>query len=103
MFNNLRPEDLERILDLQLAQVAARLAAKKIRLEVTPEAKSLIAEQGYDRQFGARPLKRLVQRLLQDPLAMAILEGRFGEGDLVRAERAGEGLRFGQAEAAAGA
>ena len=103
VFNNLRPEDLERILDLQLAQVTARLAVKKIRLEVTPEAKSLMAEQGYDRQFGARPLKRAVQRLLQDPLAMAILEGRFGEGDLVRAERAGAGLRFAQAEAAAGA
>jgi ATP-dependent Clp protease ATP-binding subunit ClpB len=53
---------------------------------ITPEAKRLIAEEGYDPAFGARPLNRAIQRLLQNPLAMAVLEGRFGEGDTVRVD-----------------
>ena len=52
-------------------------------IELTPEARHAIAEEGYDPSFGARPLKRAIQRLIQNPLALAVLEGRFGEGDHV--------------------
>ncbi len=99
VFNNLREEDLRRIVDLQLARVAALLAGRGIGLEVAPEAKELVVEQGYDRQFGARPMKRSIQRLIQDPLALALLEGRFGEGDTVRVARAGAAMRFSKAAA----
>jgi len=81
-----RPE-LERIVDLQLGRVQRLLAGRRITLEVTPAARALIADEGYDPAFGARPLKRAIQRLVQDPLALQILEGRFGEGDTVVVDR----------------
>ena len=94
VFNNLRPEDLETIADLQLARVEALLAERRIGLRVAPDAKALIVSQGYDRQYGARPMKRAIQRLIQDPLALALLEGRFSEGDTVSVERDGAAMRF---------
>jgi ATP-dependent Clp protease ATP-binding subunit ClpB len=57
------------------------LADRKLTLKLTPEAREVIATEGYDPAFGARPLKRAIQRLLQNPLAMAVLEGRFSDGD----------------------
>ena len=96
VFNNLRPEHLRRIVDLQLAQVQSLLGDRKIRLLVTSDAKDLIVSQGYDRQFGARPMKRAIQRLIQDPLAMAVLEGRIRDGDSVRVERDGDRMRLSQ-------
>ncbi|HVE77370.1 MAG TPA: ATP-dependent chaperone ClpB [Gemmatimonadaceae bacterium] len=91
IFRPLAPEQIERIVDLQLARLERLLADRKLTLELTPEAKRALAEEGYDPAFGARPLKRAVQRLLQNPLALAVLEGRFQEGDriLVTATRAG--------------
>jgi ATP-dependent Clp protease ATP-binding subunit ClpB len=80
-----------RIVDLQIAAVARLLAERKLGLEVTPAAKQLIVDEGYDPVYGARPLKRAVQRLLQNPLALAVLEGKYAEGDVVRADRAKEG------------
>ncbi len=62
------------------------LAEKKIDLEVSEAAKDLVLKEGYDEQFGARPLKRAIQRLIQDPLALAILNADFGEGDIVLAD-----------------
>ena len=94
VFNNLDRGHLRRIVDLQLANVESLLAGRKISLTVAPEAKELIVSEGYDPQFGARPMKRAIQRLIQDPLAMAILEGRFADGDSVRVERDGEVMRF---------
>ena len=94
VFNNLSKQHLRTIVDLQLARVEALLADKRLALIVSPEAKQLLVEQGYDQQFGARPMKRAIQRLIQDPLALAVLEGRFGEGDTVRVERAGDVMRF---------
>ena len=94
VFNNLRREHLARIVDLQLARVEHLLGDKKIGLVVTGEAKELVVLQGYDRQFGARPMKRAIQRLIQDPLALAILEGSLTEGDTVRVERDGDEMRF---------
>ena len=63
-------------------------------LEVTPEAIEYLTEVGYNPDFGARPLKRAIQRELQDPLALSILSGEFQEGELIRVERVDEGLKF---------
>ena len=94
VFNSLERTSLGRIVDLQLERLRAMLADKRIGLDVTPEARDLIVANGYDRQFGARPMKRAIQRLIQDPLALMILEGRFGEGDTVRVHRDGEAMQF---------
>ena len=94
VFNNLRREDLDTIVELQLARVKALLADKRLVLQVSPAAKQLLVSQGYDQQFGARPMKRAIQRLIQDPLALAVLEGRFGAGDTVSVERDGDSMRF---------
>jgi ATP-dependent Clp protease ATP-binding subunit ClpB len=92
VFRQLSREDLGRIVDLQLAKLAAQVGAKGMRLEVRPDAKALLVEQGYDPVYGARPLKRVIQRLLQNPIALAMLEGRFGEGDVVEVRREGDTL-----------
>jgi len=103
IFRPLGPEQLEKIVDLQLVRAAALLAEKKLGLDVTPAAKRLLASEGYDPVFGARPLKRAIQRLLQNPLALAVLEGKFAEGDVVRVDRApsGNALTFEKASAPA--
>ena len=74
----------------------ALLQERRLEIEVTPQAKHLLAEKGYDPHYGARPLKRVIQRLVQDPLAMRILEGDFPEGSkiLVDAQASGESLEF---------
>jgi ATP-dependent Clp protease ATP-binding subunit ClpB len=94
IFRPLGREEIERIVGLQLGHLDKLLADRKMTLELTPEARRLIADEGYDPAFGARPLKRAVQRLLQNPLALAILEGRFHEGDTIRAT-VGAGGRIG--------
>jgi ATP-dependent Clp protease ATP-binding subunit ClpB len=83
IFAPLTRDEIERIVDIQLAHLARRLAQRRITLDVTAEAKAFLAREGYDPQFGARPLKRTIQRLVQDPLAIKLLEGEFGEGDTV--------------------
>jgi ATP-dependent Clp protease ATP-binding subunit ClpB len=96
IFRPLGQEEITRIVDLQIAKVASLVRERKLTLEVTPAARSLIATEGYDPVYGARPLKRAIQRLLQNPLAMAVLEGEYGEGDTVRVDRSkdGAGLVF---------
>lgn len=86
IFHSLSLDDLVKIVDLQLGQLQKRLADYKITLHVSDEAKRYVAEEGYDPVYGARPLKRVIQRELQDPLAREMLEGRFSEGDGVRVE-----------------
>jgi ATP-dependent Clp protease ATP-binding subunit ClpB len=81
IFKPLSMEQLERIVDLQLERLQQLLSERKITLDVTPGAKRLLANEGYDPVYGARPLKRAIQRLIQNPLALAVLEGRFNEGD----------------------
>ena len=81
-------------MDIQLARLQERLAERKIELEVTPAARELIAERGWDPVYGARPLKRTIQRLVQDRLALLILEGRFREGDRVLVDVEDGELRF---------
>ena len=84
VFRPLGEEQITRIVDLQLNRLEHLLAERKLTIELTPEAKHLLAHEGYDAAFGARPLKRTIQRLLQNPLAMAVLEGRFVDGDRIR-------------------
>src|ERR1019366_3587759 len=76
-------ENLSRIVDIQLANVAKMLKDRKLELEVTAAAKDAIIAEGFDPQFGARPMRRAIQRLVQDPLALKVLTGELGEGDRV--------------------
>ncbi|HEY2849087.1 MAG TPA: AAA family ATPase, partial [Gemmatimonadaceae bacterium] len=94
VFHPLGESDIEHIVELQLSRMDKLLADKKITLTLTPEAKALLARDGYDPSFGARPLKRAIQRLVQNPLAMAVLEGKFKDGDKVRAVVRGSSLEF---------
>jgi ATP-dependent Clp protease ATP-binding subunit ClpB len=91
VFRPLGREQIDRIVDLQLARLTKLLADKKLTLELTPEARTRLGDAGYDPVFGARPLKRAVQRLVQNPLALLVLEGRFVEGDHILAEVAPDG------------
>jgi ATP-dependent Clp protease ATP-binding subunit ClpB len=94
VFRPLSREDLVHIVDIQLRHLEELLAQRHLGLEVTPEAKELLAVQGYDPVYGARPLKRVIQRELQNPIALELLEGSFHEGDTIRVERVGDHLRF---------
>ncbi|MGH7458970.1 MAG: ATP-dependent chaperone ClpB [Longimicrobiaceae bacterium] len=87
VFNPLSLADLAQIVELQLQRLRDLLAERKIELELTSEAKELIAEEGYDPAYGARPLKRAIQRLVQNPLAIRVLEGEFEAGGTVIADR----------------
>lgn len=86
-FHGLTREDLLQIVDIQIARMSKRLAERKYAIELTEAAKHFLVEIGYDPSFGARPLKRAIQRYIEDPLALEILEGRFSEGDTVRIDR----------------
>jgi ATP-dependent Clp protease ATP-binding subunit ClpB len=96
VFRQLGREQIERIVEIQLGRVRSLLTDRRIELEFTPEAKRLLAETGYDPHYGARPLKRVIQRMVQDPLAVRILEGEFPEGSkvVVEARLSGEALEF---------
>jgi ATP-dependent Clp protease ATP-binding subunit ClpB len=96
IFHQLGREHIDRIVDIQLERVRRLLAERRITLELTDGAKRLLAEKGYDPHFGARPLKRVIQRMVQDPLALKILEGAFGEGAKIEgdARLAGDALEF---------
>ena len=103
VFHTLDEEHIERIIDLQLDRLKKLLADRKLTIELSDDARRVIATEGYDPAFGARPLKRAIQRLLQNPLALAVLEGRFTEGDriVVGAARGGQ-LTFEKAGEAVG-
>jgi ATP-dependent Clp protease ATP-binding subunit ClpB len=96
IYHQLGRAEFERIVEIQLARVQKLLDERRIEIEVSDEAKHLLAEKGYDPHYGARPLKRVIQRMLQDPLAMRILEGDFTEGSkvLVDARVSGDALEF---------
>jgi ATP-dependent Clp protease ATP-binding subunit ClpB len=93
-FHPLEREHLRQIVELQLRRVENLLSERGFDLEVTPQAVDYLTEVGYDPDFGARPLKRAIQRELQDPLALSILSGEFQEGDVIRVDRGPEGLEF---------
>ncbi|HLY67056.1 MAG TPA: AAA family ATPase, partial [Chloroflexota bacterium] len=83
IFHNLGRDQIEAIIDIQLAIIVKRLQERKITLNLSQHAKQLLAEEGYDPVYGARPLKRTIQKRILDPLAMKVLEGDFQEGDTV--------------------
>src|SRR6266511_3313397 len=91
IFRPLSSDDIGKIVDFQIKRVERLVAERKLRLEVTPAAKQLIVAEGYDPVYGARPLKRAIQRLLQNPLAVAVLEGQHAEGDRILVDRANDG------------
>ena len=94
VFTRLSKDDLRAIVDIQFATLAQRLAARRIELQLTSEAAAWLAEHGYDPSFGARPLKRLMQKEIADKLALQILEGRFSDGDTIDVIVDGDHLAF---------
>jgi ATP-dependent Clp protease ATP-binding subunit ClpB len=101
IFNNLTRSDLSRIVEIQLGNLRKLLADRKIDLRLSDPAKEWLANMGYDPVYGARPLKRTIQRYVQDPLALKILGGEFAEGDTVDVEADHEGLYFEKEKVAA--
>ena len=86
VFEPLTRDQLGEIVELQLARLRARLAERGLSLELSDGAKEVVTEAGWDPTYGARPLKRAIQRLVENPLALRLLEGEFGEGDVVRVD-----------------
>src|SRR6202789_2500351 len=94
VFHPLGESQLTHIVDLRLADLQKLLVDRKITLELTDAARAAIFKAGYDRAYGARPLKRAIQRMVQDPLAMRILDGRVLHGDHVQIDAGKAGLEF---------
>jgi ATP-dependent Clp protease ATP-binding subunit ClpC len=94
VFRSLKKEDLEKIVDLEVEEVRRRLQDRNISIELTKEAKEFVIEKGFDPTFGARPLKRTIQRYLEDPLAEEIISGKFKDGAKIKVSRKNEELVF---------
>jgi ATP-dependent Clp protease ATP-binding subunit ClpC len=94
IFADLRVEDVEQIVDLQMDEISVRLAEQGLAVELTDGARAWLARQGFDPQFGARPLRRALQRYVESPLSVQLLRGEFERGDLVVVEAEEEGLVF---------
>jgi ATP-dependent Clp protease ATP-binding subunit ClpB len=94
VFRRLTRDDISRIVDLQVAHLARRVEEKGIQIELSDDARTLLGNLGYDPTYGARPLRRVIQRQLIDKLALRILEGEFTEGDVVRVDAADGELVF---------
>jgi ATP-dependent Clp protease ATP-binding subunit ClpB len=99
VFHALSREQMRHVIDIQLRGLMRRLEDRKIHIELTDKAKDLLIEEGYDPTYGARPLKRTIQRRVLDPLAMRVLQGEFTEGDTVRIDASGGELTFAKSEA----
>jgi ATP-dependent Clp protease ATP-binding subunit ClpB len=94
IFDRLSEEDLKKIVDIQLRRLIARLEKQKISLELTDAAKAFIAREGSDPVYGARPLKRAIQRRILDPLSLEILEGKVREGQTIRVDARNGAITF---------
>jgi ATP-dependent Clp protease ATP-binding subunit ClpB len=94
IFERLSEDDLKKIVDIQLNRVTKRLAQQKIDIQLSDDAKALIAREGYDPVYGARPLKRAIQRQLLDPLSLELLEGKVREGQTVKVDAKDGELSF---------
>jgi ATP-dependent Clp protease ATP-binding subunit ClpB len=101
IFEPLRRKDIEHIVELQVARMQKLLAEKRMTLELTDAAKALLAERGYDPTYGARPLKRAIQKNLMDPLALKVLGGEYVSGDHILVDAGKDGLTFGKGQAKA--
>jgi ATP-dependent Clp protease ATP-binding subunit ClpB len=100
IFQRLTRDDISHIVELQVAQLTARVRERGIEIELSDDARMLLGNLGYDPTYGARPLKRVIQKQLVDKLALRILEGEFGEGDVVRVDAADGELTFEKPSAA---
>jgi ATP-dependent Clp protease ATP-binding subunit ClpB len=100
-FQPLSKEQIAEIVELQLARLRDRLAERRIELELTDAAKDALADAGWDPAYGARPLKRAIQRLVENPLALRLLEGDFADGDTIRVDAEEGEIRFEKVGAAA--
>ena len=98
VFHALGREHIKHIIDIQVAGLMKRLEDRNIHVRLSEAAKELLAREGYDPAYGARPLKRTIQRRILDPLAMRVLKGEFGEGDTIRVAVDGDALTFDKAE-----
>ncbi len=94
IFHNLTPEQLRNIVEIQIKRLSARLSEKNINLVISDSAMSFLAEKGYDPIYGARPLKRAIQKYIENPLAMEILKGNILEGSSVSAKAQGDCIVF---------
>ena len=95
VFRSLSKEDLQKIVDIEISEVQDRLKEQGVKLELTPKAKDFLIEKGFNKSFGARPLKRIIQRFLEDPLAEEIISGHFKGGGTVRITVKGDHLELG--------
>jgi ATP-dependent Clp protease ATP-binding subunit ClpB len=94
IFQNLSADQIGRIVEIQVERLTRRLSEHKIELVLSDGARALLARKGYDPIYGARPLKRAIQQLVENPLALEILKGKFPEGSRVRVDSAEEGMQF---------
>ena len=98
VFRRLTRDEMDKIVDIQLGYLERRLARRGLGLSITPAAKGLIIEHGWDPQYGARPLKRAIQKLAEDELAKRVLSGELVQGDTVSIDRVGDALKFGKVQ-----
>lgn len=101
IFHQLSREHIKQIVDLQFIGLKKRLAERHIGVELSDSAKELLVKEGYDPAYGARPLKRAIQRIILDPLARNVLEGEFREGDMVLVDAKGDSIVFSKQEVSA--
>jgi len=101
VFHELTEEQLRNIVDLMVKDLQTRLAERKLGIELTEKAKSWLAKEGYDPTFGARPLRRVIERYVENPLSTKLLRGEFKEGDVVKVDLGDDGLTFTTAKVAA--
>jgi ATP-dependent Clp protease ATP-binding subunit ClpB len=101
IFHTLTREQLGLVVDIQVRALAQWLATRKISIEITHAAKNALASEGFDPVYGARPLKRTIQRRIQDPLAVLLLKGEYKEGDKILVEYDGDDYRFSHVQALA--
>jgi ATP-dependent Clp protease ATP-binding subunit ClpB len=94
VFRRLAREQMEQIVDIQLELFRKRLERRGLAVNISPQAKAFLVEQGWDPQYGARPLKRAIQRFIEDELAKRILGGEFKQGDTIAIGREGDTLTF---------
>jgi len=94
IFHNLDPDEIGKIVEIQMARLRKRLADMNLSIELSEEATAFLAEKGYDRVFGARPLKRAIQKYIENPLSMEILKGNFPEGSDIRVDMDGDEVVF---------
>jgi ATP-dependent Clp protease ATP-binding subunit ClpC len=98
LFASLKQEDIHQIIDLELAALIQRIETNGYKMNISPEAKDFIAQKGFDPHYGARPLKRAIQKFIEDSLAEEIISGRISEGDTITVELDGEEIKITKAK-----